>query len=967
MDVSIGTVWIMVPKSISICIGGISGTATQGGNRMKQKYNRKCKYFLILCLMLFLFRGTAYASAGLEDSGGTDSFTITDENRFDPKFYQQPEERYPASSTLQGRSARSNVDLETYLVHALEQFQTSIDVAEYGISREKAAETYFQVLNSHPELFYVEGYVEWNYNSSGVVTKYKSISYRDTQANIKRQQQELEAAAEQALAWVDPSMADVEKALILHDYLVLNCAYDEERRQNGTVPSYSHSAYGALVSGLAVCDGYSHAYAYLLENKLGIPCELVTSNSMNHAWSMVSIDGEWYHVDVTWDDPIWDCIGRVKHDYFLISDTVISDSSHKHGNWSAGHKATSNTYRNAFWKQVSSGFCYQGGDWYYAKYGGSAHGVDLVKKESLLGTEETIIFTEPELWNQYRDSYMYLDLEPKSKKIYFNTRTSICRLELDGTVRTVYEPALSGNQLIFGFTIKGEQVRYWLQGTPNLQGKQNISFVPLSEVQLPEPEGENPKEDEEGPDGEEKDPEGEGNQPEGEGNKPEGESPEGDGNNPEGENPEGEVKDPEGENPDGEVKDPEGENPEGEGNQPEEENPEGEGNNPEGDGFTTEGNSSPLEGISAQNIKTPYDGTPKKIAISGAQPSDKISYAGANGAYGSEQPVMVNAGTYQVKYKVERAGYTPFLGKAMVEIEKAAPSYVLPTGLNGSSGMAVKDIPLPAGFVWQTASGTYLKKEGIFKFHVKFVPEDTKNYREAKNLPVDVTVSCPGHQYTKKTTREATSARKGLETYTCKICGHIVTKEVALPTSEKPGKVSGLKLEKSSSATLKFSWKKTNGISYRLVLYKKNKIVDAKDTSAGSGTFTGLQPSTAYTLKVRPYQKQGGRRIYGDVDGSLKATTAPAKAKLLSVKKKGTSKARLTWKKVPGADGYEISMRTGTGSYKAIKTIAKGNTSTYTKAGLKKGKSYRFRVRAYRKSGKKKVYGDYSNVKRFVL
>ncbi len=981
---------------------------------MEQKTNRKCNYFLIFCLLLFLFQGTAYASASPDggngsespdsngsasispDSGnsGTGSLTVTDENRFDPRFYQQPQERYPISNVPKSRSARANadsVDLETYILTALQQFQTSIDVSGYGISRANAGETYFQVLNSHPELFYVEGSVSWDYNSSGTVTRYKNISYRDTQANIRRQQQELDAAAEQALEWISPSMPDVEKALVLHDYLILNCAYDEERRQSGTVPPYSHSAYGALVSGLAVCDGYSHAYAYLLENKLGIPCELVTSDSMNHAWSMVSIGGEWYHVDVTWDDPIWDCIGRVKHGYFLISDAVIADSSHRHSNWSAGHKASSNTYRDAFWKQVSSAFCCQDGDWYYAKYGGSAHGVDLMKKESLLGTEETVVFTEPLLWNRYQDSYMYLDLEPASKQVYFNTRTSICRLGRDGTVQDMYAPALTGNQLIFGFTIKGEQVRYCPQGTPDLQGKQKVSFFPLSEIKPPETDG-----DEEKPE---------------EGNGPEGEKP-GEGQNPDGENPDGE-KPGEGDSPE-EGKDPDGEKP-GEGDSPEGgQNPDGEkpedGKGPEGNMPPTEGDGSPaggdnqepggdfpsaegngggsptggnqrpggngsspgagdansspaVSGISAEYAKSTYDGTSKKISIQGTQPSDAISYADAKGVYGKEQPKMVNAGTYQVKYKVEREGCTPFFGTATLEIEKAVPTYALPTGLKGHSGMAVKEIPLPEGFVWQTASSTYLKKEGTYKFYVKFVPADTKNYLEIQNLPVDVTVSCPGHKYTKKTIREATRTRKGQETYTCKICGHAYTKETALPASGKPGKVSGLKLEKASSTTLKFSWKKTKGTSYRIVLYRKNKIVDAKDASAGSGTFFGLQPSTAYTLKVRPYQKQGGKRVYGDTDGSLKAATAPGKAKLLSVQKKGGSKAKITWKKVPGADGYEISMRTGKGSYKPVKSITRGKTVTYAKSGLKKGKSYQFRVRAYKKSGKKKAYGDYSNVK----
>ena len=172
---------------------------------MEQIIKWKCKHFLILCLLLFLFQGTAYASSspGSGNGSGTGSFTVTDENRFDPRFYQKPEKQYPTADMPKGRSAGAGQDLESYILQALQQFQTSIDVSGYGIPKEKAEESYFRVLNSHPELFYVEGSVSWDYNASGTVIKYKDIRYRDTKANVQRQQQELEAAAEQALEWVD--------------------------------------------------------------------------------------------------------------------------------------------------------------------------------------------------------------------------------------------------------------------------------------------------------------------------------------------------------------------------------------------------------------------------------------------------------------------------------------------------------------------------------------------------------------------------------------------------------------------------------------------------------------------------------------------------------------------------------------------------------------------------------------------
>ena len=85
------------------------------------------------------------------------------------------------------------------------------------------------------------------------------------------------------------------------------------------IPDSSFSAYGVFVEEIAVCQGYALAYK-LLCDRVGIECYMVTSDSMNHAWNIVWLDGSWYHVDATWDDPSWDMPGRVDHTYLFRSD-----------------------------------------------------------------------------------------------------------------------------------------------------------------------------------------------------------------------------------------------------------------------------------------------------------------------------------------------------------------------------------------------------------------------------------------------------------------------------------------------------------------------------------------------------------------------------------------------------------------------------------------------------------------------
>ena len=96
---------------------------------------------------------------------------------------------------------------------------------------------------------------------------------------------------------------------IIHDYLVDNISYDEKYDSMGT-----YSIYGALVDKKCVCEGYTRAFKYLAD-MAGIECVLVQGTATNtegktekHAWNAVYLNGFWYLIDTTWDDPI--IIGR---------------------------------------------------------------------------------------------------------------------------------------------------------------------------------------------------------------------------------------------------------------------------------------------------------------------------------------------------------------------------------------------------------------------------------------------------------------------------------------------------------------------------------------------------------------------------------------------------------------------------------------------------------------------------------
>ena len=131
---------------------------------------------------------------------------------------------------------------------------------------------------------------------------------------------QMELAIQRALAQIPAGASDFDKARILHDYLVLTCAYDEENYNAGTIPAASYSAYGALVNHVAVCNGYTLAYQKLCQ-AAGLECQVV--RGVNHAWNVVKIDGQWYHVDTTWDDPVPNRPNTTRYTYFLLSQNGI--------------------------------------------------------------------------------------------------------------------------------------------------------------------------------------------------------------------------------------------------------------------------------------------------------------------------------------------------------------------------------------------------------------------------------------------------------------------------------------------------------------------------------------------------------------------------------------------------------------------------------------------------------------------
>lgn len=144
-------------------------------------------------------------------------------------------------------------------------------------------------------------------------------------------------------ACVTGDMTDFEKELALHDWIVDHCEYDLTARYSlsATGRPDNKNPYGLLVEGYGVCLGYATSFQLLMD-LAGVECITVVGASVNssrdHAWNMVKLEGEWYCVDPTWDDPVFSSdpalypapwLAERHHRYFNVTSDHMRETGHQ--------------------------------------------------------------------------------------------------------------------------------------------------------------------------------------------------------------------------------------------------------------------------------------------------------------------------------------------------------------------------------------------------------------------------------------------------------------------------------------------------------------------------------------------------------------------------------------------------------------------------------------------------------------
>jgi hypothetical protein len=165
------------------------------------------------------------------------------------------------------------------------------------------------VVYDNPDLFWLVSDFSYSYDGKNVISATLNFKFK---GNIEPYKTVFYKCTDSVLEKAMKLSTDIDKVKFIHDLLINICSYEANE--------YDQTAYSVIVMGKSVCAGYAKAFQYYMQ-RLGIPCALLVGDAGGpHAWNLVKINGEYYAMDVTWDDPVGSRPTSYSYMYFNITD-----------------------------------------------------------------------------------------------------------------------------------------------------------------------------------------------------------------------------------------------------------------------------------------------------------------------------------------------------------------------------------------------------------------------------------------------------------------------------------------------------------------------------------------------------------------------------------------------------------------------------------------------------------------------
>lgn len=291
------------------------------------KHNNRIKSALAVASFLLSAVMLCSCNFGLDRILGnkpTESVQATTESSTEPKPERKVKTSYSYDNLSSDKLRELYKKIDEYAeIAAVGYFTIDAPLNEMHLS--EAVEAY---KNDHPEVFWLKSDFQYidNYDSTSLFLSYSVQPDNSDPDRLKKAKEKFNKTVDKIIDSAPKNATDYELELYVHNYLVDCCVYDKEAAAAKELVGHEIDAYGALVEKKAVCEGYSRAFQ-LLCNRLGIDCIKIsgTANGTAHAWNNVKLDGEWYDVDVTWDDTDGDIEFPVYY-YFNLPHDKLSES-----------------------------------------------------------------------------------------------------------------------------------------------------------------------------------------------------------------------------------------------------------------------------------------------------------------------------------------------------------------------------------------------------------------------------------------------------------------------------------------------------------------------------------------------------------------------------------------------------------------------------------------------------------------
>ena len=320
------------------------------------------------------------------------------------------------------------------------------------------ANLYKKVIYSSPELFYVESSYGYSYTNVGA-TKYVVAvvpKYVMTASNVESARIYIETEIEKLTMLCDTSWTDIEKVLFYHDYLVLNFSYDKRLYIQGS-DYVNYDIYNFLKDKTGVCMAYELLLMTILD-EVGV--ENSYAENGGHIWNVVKVNGNWYHVDATWDDPIVNQTeyngfhGLAEHASFMKSDAYFTANGYSA--WVCDYTCNDTTYdNNSVINNAYSAFVIADEGWYYI----DKENAKLMLYHIDTNTSDTLAKISPSLTTCYASVYKYGDY------VIYNGALSIFAYDTVNKTTKTLKTKTTSSGYVLGFTVKDKVVDYIVGST----------------------------------------------------------------------------------------------------------------------------------------------------------------------------------------------------------------------------------------------------------------------------------------------------------------------------------------------------------------------------------------------------------------------------------------------------------------------------------------------------------------------